>query len=317
MNVAAPGSLRCADVSRRLGTRPLGTAPAAPGVLLVELALPWPPDVASAPALREVARAAGATGYRLQAVVPQDGPGAPRRRLVRYSRPAGPFAGFHRSERSAPAGDPDALGAAARELLEAPVPSRPTEDDVVDVLVCTHGSRDLCCGRSGTRVHRDLVALELPGVRVWRTSHLGGHRFAATALVLPDGYAWGWVDANDLAGIATRRRPAAEVADRARGCAGLDDPWAQAADVALLAERGWGWAAAAREAVSRPAPAGPDGAERREVTVTAEVAGRREVRRIVVAATGTAPVPSCGDPLASSTKVQLELRVVGGTGSAP
>jgi hypothetical protein len=52
------------------------------------------------------------------------------------------------------------------------------------VLVCVHGRRDRCCAQYGSAVYRSLQS------RIgdlWQTSHLGGHRFAACALSLPDG----------------------------------------------------------------------------------------------------------------------------------
>ena len=51
------------------------------------------------------------------------------------------------------------------------------------LLVCTNGKRDVCCAEFGAPLARRL-GLELPG-RVWEASHLGGHRFAPTALALP------------------------------------------------------------------------------------------------------------------------------------
>ena len=57
------------------------------------------------------------------------------------------------------------------------------------LLVCTHGSRDRCCGREGGALFQRLFR-EAPDM-VWQSSHLGGHRFAPTALSLPDGLQYG------------------------------------------------------------------------------------------------------------------------------
>jgi len=48
-------------------------------------------------------------------------------------------------------------------------------------LVCTHGSRDLCCGSLGPR----LADLLREAGEVWEVSHLGGHRFSPTMWHLP------------------------------------------------------------------------------------------------------------------------------------
>lgn len=53
----------------------------------------------------------------------------------------------------------------------------------VHYFVCTHGQRDLCCAEFGMPVYRALR--ERVQDRVWQTSHLGGHRFAANVLVAP------------------------------------------------------------------------------------------------------------------------------------
>lgn len=57
------------------------------------------------------------------------------------------------------------------------------------LLVCTNGRRDVCCATHG----RDLVnglRDRLFG-RVWETTHLSGHRFAPTAVLLPFGVTYG------------------------------------------------------------------------------------------------------------------------------
>jgi len=90
------------------------------------------------------------------------------------------------------------------------------------LLVCTHGARDACCARHGVGLYlaleeaKDRSAMagvvgvagcDLPDV--WQTSHLGGHRFAAVALSLPDAHVYGRVQPKDatalLAGVATGR----------------------------------------------------------------------------------------------------------------
>jgi hypothetical protein len=56
-------------------------------------------------------------------------------------------------------------------------------------LVCTHGARDRCCAKWGVALWEALRERE--GDRVWQCSHLGGHRFAPTAMALPSGLVWG------------------------------------------------------------------------------------------------------------------------------
>jgi len=56
-------------------------------------------------------------------------------------------------------------------------------------LVCTHGSRDACCAKLGGLFFRALHRLSPRSV--WQASHLGGHRFAATAIQFPVGRLYG------------------------------------------------------------------------------------------------------------------------------
>jgi hypothetical protein len=78
-----------------------------------------------------------------------------------------------------PSLDPDAL------LDRAPA----TSELAALWLVCTHGARDRCCAKWGVALWEALR--RRGGDRVWQCSHLGGHRFAPTAVALPSGLVWG------------------------------------------------------------------------------------------------------------------------------
>jgi hypothetical protein len=67
-------------------------------------------------------------------------------------------------------------------------------------LVCTNGARDPCCAIRGPAVAQALERAR-PG-RVHECSHLGGHRFAANVLVLPDGLCFGRLDARAAPALA-------------------------------------------------------------------------------------------------------------------
>jgi hypothetical protein len=59
-------------------------------------------------------------------------------------------------------------------------------------LVCTNGKRDQCCAMRGRPVAAAVAAAD--GWDTWECSHLGGHRFAATLLLLPSGDMFGQLD---------------------------------------------------------------------------------------------------------------------------
>jgi hypothetical protein len=57
--------------------------------------------------------------------------------------------------------------------------------DRVHLLVCTNGTRDVCCATRGRPVAH-AAAEGRPG-QVWEATHTSGHRFAPTAVLLPFG----------------------------------------------------------------------------------------------------------------------------------
>lgn len=67
------------------------------------------------------------------------------------------------------------------------------------VIVCAHGRHDQCCAVRG-RGAVAAIAARYPDI-TWECSHLGGDRFAATMLVLPEGLCYGRVDGTDAAGL--------------------------------------------------------------------------------------------------------------------
>ena len=68
-------------------------------------------------------------------------------------------------------------------------------------LVCTHGARDGCCASAGSEVYRELLKKE--GLRAWRTTHVGAHRFAANIVMLPEGVYYGRVNGENLEDVVS------------------------------------------------------------------------------------------------------------------
>ncbi len=63
-------------------------------------------------------------------------------------------------------------------------------------LVCTNSRRDACCATYGLPVYRALR--EAVGEQAWMSTHQGGHRFASTALVMPQGLHYGRLRDSDV-----------------------------------------------------------------------------------------------------------------------
>jgi hypothetical protein len=80
-------------------------------------------------------------------------------------------------------------------LLDVPVAEfgAPLADPIL--LVCTNGKRDACCALRGRVLMTALAADH--GERTWECTHLGGHRFAANLVCLPDGIVYGRVGPAD------------------------------------------------------------------------------------------------------------------------
>lgn len=103
--------------------------------------------------------------------------------------------------------------------------------DVPLVLVCTHRRRDACCARRGVPAFNAL-RVHVPTEQLWRSSHHGGHRFAANVLALPDGIQLGRVRPGDAERVATALLERRIALDHFRGRS-LHAPEVQAADAAL------------------------------------------------------------------------------------
>ena len=121
--------------------------------------------------------------------------------------------------------DLPATAAALREgrpIADAVEVTRP------QILVCTNGKRDRCCAKWGVPVFRALEPAA--GIDVWQTTHLGGHRFAATLLWLPQGICLGRVELGEVDELALAiERGELHRIDRLRGRVSLG-PVEQAAE---------------------------------------------------------------------------------------
>jgi hypothetical protein len=102
-------------------------------------------------------------------------------------------------------------------------------------LVCTNGRRDRCCAVHGRPLAAELAASG--GADAWEITHLGGHRFSPTMLVLPYGYTYGRVDGRLAKDVLEAARGGRVVLDGCRGRSTWDRP-GQAADLAVRALTG-------------------------------------------------------------------------------
>ena len=93
-------------------------------------------------------------------------------------------------------------------------------------LVCTHGRHDRCCALRGRPVAGALVR-HAPD-RTWECTHIGGDRFAANLVVLPEGLYLGRIEVDEVVRVVEGLAAGALPAGRVRGRSSLSLP-AQAA----------------------------------------------------------------------------------------
>ena len=236
--------VRCAEHRRTLAIDPGGTAIRADRVILVSTPLPWPKPVFDHERLRDIAPilSGSVLPTRTLAFVPADGTGpAPeshRSSVVTFDRGTDGTV----LERRFSAETPEALTDLAVALAEndpqalAGLADHEGPLTIPVALVCTQGSHDVCCGSEGARFAADAETID--DLIVYRVSHTGGHRFSPTAMTLPDGRMWAYLDAASATSII-ERRDAADVAQQCRGWWGAPTGPAQVGERAVFAELGF------------------------------------------------------------------------------
>ena len=206
--MAAVTGARCAEIARTLDEPMVGTAPSTRRWLCLERTDPWPADINQDrdPGVRALLARAAAAGFRPLMIRSTEG--GPERRPPRVfltdtapGRTVTTTLDIERPEQldDLPLPDPD-----------HPLPGVPVTAPMF--LICTHEQRDPCCGLDG-RALVDAIA----GPGVFAASHLGGHRYAPTALVLPTGYAYGRLEPTSAAAIRAGAAAGVITTDRCRG----------------------------------------------------------------------------------------------------
>ncbi|MEV6173856.1 sucrase ferredoxin [Streptomyces sp. NPDC051954] len=285
----------CASVSRDLDEPISGTAATATTWLLLEQPGPWGAKALTSshldPALgRALEAAAEGTGVRI-ALIRRPGRhadlGTPTERHVYAAHTVPGNVWLH----GATVRDPQclldldfaALGRGDHRSFGTALGGRPHTGDPL-ALVCTNGKRDRCCALLGRPLAAELAASGVEGV--WEVTHLGGHRFSPTLLVLPYGYAYGRSDAHAVKEILHGVQEGRIVLEGCRG----SSAWARPAQAAELAVR----MAAYEYAADALTVVHTDGAAPRWEVTVAHVDGRHW--RVVVAQGASLPprAESCG-----------------------
>jgi hypothetical protein len=204
----------CSELSRLLDEPMVGTAPVAASWIVLEQPGPWGRDALTESHLDPVLGAALATashahGARV-ALVRRPGRhpdvGYRERRVwIASTRPGRTWLLGGSVEDVADLGALSWTGVETGDcsLVRASLSALRPETEPL-LLVCTNARRDVCCANLGRPL---AAALREPlDGRVWETTHLGGHRFAPTAALLPHGVVYGRLDPADALQVYTEAR---------------------------------------------------------------------------------------------------------------
>ncbi|MDX2819643.1 sucrase ferredoxin [Streptomyces ipomoeae] len=296
----------CTSVSRRLDEPLAGTAATARTWLLLEQPGPWGAKALTSSHLdpvlgRALEAAAEGTGVRV-ALIRRPGRHADRpetrQRQVYVAHTVPGNTWLHSARTATPERlldlDFTALGRGDHRAFGAVLRGRPHTGGPL-ALVCTNSKRDRCCALLGRPLAAELAASGVEGT--WEVTHLGGHRFSPTLLVLPFGYVYGRAEAHHVKEVLQGVREGRVVTEGCRGNSAWERP-GQAAELAVRTATG-------EEAADAFTVVGTTGTSPRWEVTVAHVDGR--VWNVTVAQGASLPSrpESCGSPLGSPARMDV------------
>ncbi|MEL6929144.1 MAG: sucrase ferredoxin [Cyanobacteria bacterium J06600_6] len=246
----------CSEVSQMQGEDPIGTAGTAEEWLMIEVPRPWKKDIwQEKPGYRpiigilmELEQRNPNLSLRLMAIATDKEYSQPDRiRVFYYSRPGNMFSQYDKQEYIVAKSQ---LIPLIKALLLNPkeldkfAGDRQNTSDVREILVCTHTQWDTACGRYGTPLYEKLrknYASQSQGkLRIWHTSHFGGHKFAPTLIDFPSGRFWGHLKPEVLDLLIYQQGDLKQLRPYYRGWSGMEK-FAQIAEREIWLKEGWEW----------------------------------------------------------------------------
>lgn len=233
----------------------IGTAPTEQRYLILEVPLPWQRNILESinipNGLSEILAASNLQQpTRFVALVPDKeySPGDLTRLMI-LKKEGELFKEFTRQEFLVPA---DQIINVAGDLLNNVSVSeygsyQQDITDTRDLMVCTHGSRDACCSRFGFAIFKQLREKYADEeLRVWRASHIIGHRLAPTLVDFPEGRFWGRLTFDSLDNLIFHNQPANLLKEYHRGLGGINY-FAQLVEHELFFQNEWQWIKQSRD----------------------------------------------------------------------
>lgn len=227
----------CAPFTRNLGASPAGSGLGLDRIVLVSVPGPWPKPALSHSTLKPLVAPLTASPVitRLFAAEPVVGCAT----IEVFDRSAlGATRQQFEADSSSTIDEQHAwLQQTVSQIAQSPQASAGHELEDPVMLVCTQGSHDMCCGVQG-QAFAELLEARSAGIHVRRVSHTGGHRFAPTAVSLPDGRMWAWLDEELVDRIVGNRLTDEDLRMRCRGWWGAPKGTAQVAELAARIDNG-------------------------------------------------------------------------------
>ena len=213
---------RCSELTRSLEIDPCGTAINASLFLAVDVPLPWPKPVLNHHLLSGLEELLDVCSFsvRLLASVPENNDALT---LTAYELNSSDEMNHGSLSSRKLVFDPSGLTQLLEKILRGETIEGFIETSQVEkkreLWICTQGSHDVCCGSEGTSLAVEANK-HLPEVEIRRVSHLGGHRFAPTAITFPEGRMWSHLNMEDLQTIFSASSIDEKLTRKCRGWCG-------------------------------------------------------------------------------------------------
>ncbi|MDZ8237967.1 MAG: sucrase ferredoxin [Nostoc sp. ChiQUE01a] len=249
----------CSLVSKANGEDLIGTAGTYEHWLVMEVPQPWPqeifqenPTIKSVIGLFQELIFQHGVNLKPMLIAPDreySHPGFTR--VFYYYRPTKLFSQFEKQEFIVPESKAAALLTAIfQQLIQKPnnlsqfQQYKQQTSDIRELMVCTHAQVDLACGRFGTPIYRQLRKEYAPishgKLRVWQTTHFGGHQFAPTLIDLSQGCLWGHLEPDVLDLLVQQNGSVFGLRQYYRGWTGLSK-FEQIVEREIWMQSGWNW----------------------------------------------------------------------------
>ena len=235
----------CAQACYQAGESIIGMTPNSKHYVLIECPTPWPHQATEAKPipdnLRVLINELRDQSVRFLFIYNPALKHQQQTRIILLSCPATRTQGYYKYETIV--SKLTQVASLVRSYLTDGIPPDLEDSSAIrDILVCTHGSHDKCCAAYGKPFYQQAcqITASLPHVRVWQSSHFGGHRFAPTAIDFPQGRFYGFLNQHWFQSILQRSGDIGCLNQIYRGWGILPRP-VQVLEKELALVHGWNW----------------------------------------------------------------------------